>query len=166
MRPTCYMGIADYMDIAFPYAIRVKLPSDLEVIPPIRKFISEILLVSGFSAKFAFRSEIIVDAICNNAITHGNGSDADSEIEVACEVYADRFDVVVKDRGGSASNIERLKDAVQSGKQKTPLSDGEMAGMGLEIVKLLSETIELSVDENNLTSIHVVRKREDAPQGG
>ncbi|MCL2219209.1 MAG: ATP-binding protein [Chitinispirillia bacterium] len=153
------------MDIKFPYTIRVKLPSDLEVIPPIRKFISEILLVSGFSAKFAFRSEIIVDAICNNAITHGSGCDAENEIEVSCEVHSDRFEVVVKDRGGSASNIERLKEAVRAGKKGGKggalAEDYDTSGMGLEIVKLLSETIELSVDENNLTSIHVVRKRED-----
>jgi len=149
-------------EVNFPYTVKVKLPSDLEVIPPVRKFISEVLQVSGFSAKFAFRSEVIVDAICNNAITHGNGSDADSEIEVRMVVYADRVEVVVKDKGGSAVHLERLKDAVC--KEKTPLTACETAGMGLEIVKLLSETIELSVDENNVTSIHVVRKREDAAQ--
>jgi hypothetical protein len=45
-----------------------------------------------------------------------------------------------------------------------PLSDYESSGMGLEIVKLLSETIEINVDENNVTSIHVVRRREDMCQ--
>jgi anti-sigma regulatory factor (Ser/Thr protein kinase) len=151
------------MDVTFPYAIKVKLPSDLEVIPPIRKFISEVLQVSGFSAKFAFRSEIIVDAICNNAITHGSGGSAECEIEVVCEVHSDRMEVVVKDRGGSSANIERLREAVCGAKtDATSIAECEPAGMGLEIVKLLSETIELSVDENNLTSIHVVRKREDA----
>jgi anti-sigma regulatory factor (Ser/Thr protein kinase) len=148
------------MDIIFPYTVRVKLPSDLEVIPPIRKLISEMLVVSGFSAKFAFRSEIIVDAICNNAISYGSSGDAENEIEVCCEVHSDRFEVIVKDKGGSVSNVERLKDAVRSA-GKVPLDDFESPGMGLEIVRLLSETMELSVDENNLTSIHVVRKRED-----
>ncbi|MCL2182394.1 MAG: ATP-binding protein [Chitinispirillia bacterium] len=149
------------MDVTFPYTIRVKLPSDLEVIPPIRKFISEILVVSGFSAKFAFRSEIIVDAICNNAISYGSAGEAESEIEVSCEVYSDRFEVVVKDGGGSAPNIERLKEAIGARGAKSPIEEIESTGMGLEIVRLLSETMELSVDENNLTSIHVVRKRED-----
>jgi len=153
------------MDLTFPYTIRVRLPSDLEVIPSMRKFISEVLQVSGFSAKFAFRSEIIVDAICNNAITHGSGEDASSEIEVVCEIHADRMEVVVKDRGGSAANIERLREAVRRGGIGAPLNyEAGTAGMGLEIVKLLSETIELNVDENNLTSIHVVRKREDVGQ--
>jgi len=149
------------MELALPYTITVKLPSDLEIIPSIRKFVSEVLQVSGFSAKFAFRSEVIVDAICNNAICYGSGGDTDSEIEVACQMHSDRMEVVVKDRGGTASNIQRLQDAVRGDRSELPLT-GEFAGMGLEIVKLLSETIEFSVDENNLTSVHVVRKREDA----
>ena len=150
------------MELTFPYTIKVRLPSDLEVIPSMRKFVSEVLQVSGFSAKFAFRSEIIVDAICNNAITHGSGNDASSEIEVACEMYDDRMEVVVKDRGGSAADIGRLREAVRRNSLGLPLNyEAGASGMGLEIVKLLSETIELNVDENNLTSIHVVRRRED-----
>jgi serine/threonine-protein kinase RsbW len=146
----------------FPYTISVKLPSDLEIIPSIRKFVSEVLQVSGFSAKFAFRSEIIVDAICNNAITHGSAGNADSEVELAFTVFEDRVEVVVKDSGGSSANIEKLKEAVSRNRIGLSLPDYETGGMGLEIVKLLSETIELKVDENNVTSIHVVRKREDA----
>ena len=149
------------MELALPYVITVKLPSDLEIIPSIRKFVSEVLQVSGFSAKFAFRAEIIVDAICNNAICYGSGGDTDSEVEVDCEIHSDRMEVVVKDRGGSASHIKRLQDAVRGDRSELPLTS-ESFGMGLEIVKLLSESIEFNVDENNLTSVHVVRKREEA----
>jgi hypothetical protein len=54
-----------------------------------------------------------------------------------------------------------VKGAAKGG-SRTELSLSDYgAGMGLEIVKLLSETIELNVDENNLTSIRVIRKRED-----
>jgi len=148
------------VELALPYVITVKLPSDLEVIPSLRKFVSEVLQVSGFSAKFAFRTEIIVDAICNNAICYGSGGDNDSEVEVDCQIHSDRMEVLVKDRGGSALHIKRLQEAVQGNRPELPFA-GETFGMGLEIVKLLSETIEFSVDENNLTSVHVVRKRED-----
>ncbi|MDR0330584.1 MAG: ATP-binding protein [Chitinispirillales bacterium] len=152
------------MELTFPYTISVRLPSDLEIIPSIRKFVSEVLQVSGFSAKFAFRSEIIVDAICNNAITYGSEGGAESEVEASCVIYEDRMEIVVKDSGGTLTNIERLKDAVRRSRLGLPLSDYGPSGMGLEIVKLLSETIELNVDENNVTSIHVVRKREEVSQ--
>jgi serine/threonine-protein kinase RsbW len=150
------------MDLTFPYAVSVRLPGDLEIIPSIRKFVSEVLQVSGFSAKFAFRTEIIVDAICNNAITHGSVGGADSDVELSCIVHGDRFEVVVKDSGGSSADIEKLKEAVRRTRLGLPFPDYEAGGMGLEIVKLLSETIDITVDENNVTSIHVVRKREDA----
>jgi serine/threonine-protein kinase RsbW len=150
------------MDLTFPYTISVRLPSDLEIIPSIRKFVSEVLLVSGFSAKFAFRSEIIIDAICNNAITHGSAGGEDNDVELSCVIHGDRIEVVVKDSGGKPADIEKLKEAVRRNRMGLPLPDYEAGGMGLEIVKLLSETIDIKVDENNLTSIHVVRKREDA----
>ncbi len=150
------------MDLTFPYTVSVRLPSDLEIIPSIRKFVSEVLQVSGFSAKFAFRSEIIIDAICNNAITHGSAGSAENDVDLSCVIYGDRVEVVVKDHGGSASDIAKLKEAVRRNRMGLPLPDYEAGGMGLEIVKLLSETIDITVDENNVTSIHVVRKREDA----
>ena len=149
------------MDITFPYTIRVKLPGDLEAIPSVRKFISEALRVSGFSAKFAFRAEIIVDGVCNNAITYGNDLDAESEIEVVCRLHSDRMEIAVKDRGGAAHHIERLKEAVGSQESSLADIDYRSVGLGLEIVRLLSETMELTVDDNNLTLVHVVRKRED-----
>jgi len=147
--------------LTFPYTISVRLPSDLEIIPSIRKFVSEVLQVSGFSAKFAFRSEIIVDAICNNAITHGSSGGVDGEVELSCVIHGDRLEVVVRDNGGSSADIERLKEAVRRTRLGLPLPDYDSGGMGLEIVKLLSETIDINVDENNVTSIHVVRRRED-----
>jgi serine/threonine-protein kinase RsbW len=150
------------MDLTFPYTISVRLPSDLEIIPSIRKFVSEVLQVSGFSVKFAFRSEIIIDAICNNAITHGSAGNADNDVELSCIIHRDRVEVVVSDSGGTQADIEKLKEAVRRNRLGLPLPDYEAGGMGLEIVKLLSETIDIKVDENNVTSIHVVRKREDA----
>jgi anti-sigma regulatory factor (Ser/Thr protein kinase) len=132
------------------------------VIPPVRKFISEALQVSGFSTKFAFRTEIIVDAICNNAIAYGSAGNADSEVSVSCEICADCVEIAVKDRGGSAANVERLREAIRRSRLESPTKElEEDTGMGLEIVKLLSEAIELSVDENNLTSINVISRRED-----
>jgi len=150
------------MDLTFPYTVSVRMPSDLEIIPSIRKFVSEVLQVSGFGAKFAFRSEIIIDAICNNAITHGNAGSADNDVELSCVIYGDRLELVVRDGGGSVTDIEKLKEAVRRNRLGLPLPDYEAGGMGLEIVKLLSETIDITVDENNVTSIHVVRKRDDA----
>jgi anti-sigma regulatory factor (Ser/Thr protein kinase) len=146
-----------------PYKLRIKFPGDLEYIPAVRKFVSEMLLVSQFSPKFAFRSEIIVDEICNNAVTYGCSS-LDASVEVVCMVHDDRIEFQVKDGGGAAEDVKRLRDAVAAEKAAAEVMDGKRsaAGLGLEIVRLLSEEVNLEVDDNNLTSIRVVRKREDA----
>jgi len=149
------------MKQAFPYKITVKLPGDLEIVPSVRKYISETLAACGFSTKFVFRSEIIIDEICNNAISFGCGGDTDKEIELCCEIHEDRMEMLVKDRGGSQMHTDRLKEAVSKNRLGLPI-EYEDSRLGLEIVKLLSETIEFNVDENNVTSIHAVRRREEA----
>jgi len=54
-----------------PYIFKVKIPSHVDYIPPIRKFIAEVLQIKGFDSKFSFRSEVIVDEICYNAVMYG-----------------------------------------------------------------------------------------------
>ena len=147
-----------------PQKVKIKFPGDLEYIPAVRKYVSEMLQVNKFSPKFAFRSEIIVDEICNNAVAYGCPS-AESSVEVACIMFTDRIEFQVKDSGGSTSDIKRLRELVAAEEEK---GDSEKkpspAGLGLEIVRLLSEEVDLEVDDNNLTSIRVVRRREDEPK--
>ncbi|MGA2506747.1 MAG: ATP-binding protein [Chitinispirillaceae bacterium] len=134
-----------------PYRIAASFPGELEYIPLVRKLISDILQVLHFSAKFTFRSEFIVDELCNNAVTYGSGVDR-SMVDLVCETYIDRVEFTVKDRGGSSENIKRLRQAIAA----EPLGKGG----GLELVRMLAEKVTCSIDEKNLTQIHVVRKRE------
>ncbi|MBN1308477.1 MAG: ATP-binding protein [Chitinispirillaceae bacterium] len=144
--------------ISIPFSVNVRFPGDLDYIPAVRKFVSELLQVSDFSPKFAYRSEIIVDEICNNAVTYGCQTD-DAHIELLNKIFDDRIEFTIRDQGGTNNNLRRLKTAVKSGssgkkKQTKP-------GLGLEIVRMLSERLDVVIDEKNLTSVHVVRKRED-----
>ena len=140
------------MTSEIPHRIAVTFPGELEYIPLVRKLISDILQVMRFSAKFTFRSEFIVDELCNNAVTYGTSTDR-SLVELLCEAYVDRVEFTVKDQGGTTENIQRLRQAIAA----EPLAKGG----GLELVRLLSENVTFSIDDNNLTQIHVVRKRED-----
>jgi anti-sigma regulatory factor (Ser/Thr protein kinase) len=146
------------MNIQLPYKVELSFPGDIEYIPAIRKFISEILLVSHFSPKFAYRSEIIVDEICNNAVNYGCKTE-DARIDLICNIYEDGIDFTVKDPGGDNFHVERLKNALSVESDKK--SD---KGLGLEIVRMLSESLNVVIDEQNLTSVRVVRKRENFSQ--
>jgi anti-sigma regulatory factor (Ser/Thr protein kinase) len=150
------------MDLNKPYTVKVKFPGDLEYIPAIRKFMSDIFQANNFSQKFAFRSEIIVDELCSNAVNHGCRN-TDAEVELSCLIYSDHVEFQVRDEGGSRENLDKLKKVVE---ERTQDQLAELkaisgrGGLGLEIVRMLSEEMDLHIDQNNVTSLRVVRKRE------
>ena len=51
--------------------VAIDFPGDIEYIPDIRRFISNIIALRDFSRRFTFRTEIIIDELCNNAIKFG-----------------------------------------------------------------------------------------------
>ena len=152
------------MEEGFPYRLKFTFPGNLDYIFPVRKFISEMLLINNYSQKFAYRSEVIVDEICSNAVMYGCKSKND-QVEFACEVFPDKMEIQVKDRGGSIKDIERLRIALKNDDYYTKKDnrnfslDIESNCLGIEIVRLLSEEIELDIDEDNVTTIRILRKR-------
>lgn len=148
-----------------PYRLKLKIPSNLEYVAPIRKFVSEVLIVNNYSQKFAYRSEVIVDEVCTNAIVYGCNT-LDAYVDFSCEIYSDRIELQVKDQGGQSKDVDRLKLAIGSEEKIENYGKVDYFGknpcdgcMGLEIVRMLSEEVELSIDENNVTSLRVVRRR-------
>ncbi len=147
----------DLTNITFPFTFSVRFPGDLDYIASIRKFVSEVLRVSHFSSKFAYRSEFIVDEISNNAINYGC-NEVNAFIDLKCVVYQDKIEFTIKDPGGSKENLEKLQNAIKNDPPKDRTDDKRF---GIEIVRMLSESVDMNIDEKNLTSIHVVRKREE-----
>ena len=139
-----------------PSRISVSFPGELDYIPLVRKLVSDVLAVMNFSPKFTFRSELIVDELCNNAVCYGASIER-SAIELTCEVAGEKVEFTVKDPGGSKENINKLQAAISA---ELPLKTGN-AGHGMDLVRMLAENIDCTVDGKNVASIHVVRKRED-----
>lgn len=140
--------------------VSISLPSLMFYVPLFREFVADVLMRSGFTERFAYRTEIIVDELCTNAIRYGS-RDSTSRIEVKLTWSDDHIDLSVIDEGGSEENISSLRKIIDSPKPKN-VDTIPHSNLGLEIVKMLSENIEVSVDEDNITSVHIVRNREDA----
>jgi anti-sigma regulatory factor (Ser/Thr protein kinase) len=145
------------MNIAFPYKLAIRFPGDLDYIPSVRKFVSEVLQVSNFSTKFAYRSEIIVDEISNNAVNYGC-KEENAFIDLECLISEDKIEFTIKDQGGAKNDLEKLKTAI---KNELPSDEAKKKSLGIGIVRMLSESMDILIDEQNLTSIHIVRKREE-----
>jgi anti-sigma regulatory factor (Ser/Thr protein kinase) len=151
------------METETPYIFKVKIPADADYIPPIRKFVAEILQIKNFDPKFTFRSEVIVDEICHNAVTYGSQS-ADATVDLVCSIYSDKAEFQINDQGGSAEHVERLKTAMDKrdeALEKEVEFFKSNKGLGLEIVRMLSAEVDLKIGDDNVTSIRVVRKREE-----
>ena len=151
------------MDSEARYSIELKFPGDIDYIPAVRKFVAEMLQAANFSPKFAYRSEIVVDEICYNAITYGCQS-VDAEVKVVFSIFDDRVELVIKDPGkGDHRDRTRLQAAVEGKPLDVAHDDtGKKEKLGLEIVKMLSEELVFEIDDNNLTSVRVVRRRDDS----
>ncbi|MBD3345331.1 MAG: hypothetical protein GF401_09745 [Chitinivibrionales bacterium] len=149
------------------YKIKLQFPGDSEYIPPIRKFVAETLQACNFNPKFAYRSEIIVDEVCNNAVLYGCKS-SESMVELLFNIYPNRTEFIIKDPGGSKDDIDRLRKTVEKRGESVQLEPrSKKDKLGLEIVRMLSEEMDFQIDENNLTTVRVVRKKDDiepAPQ--
>lgn len=141
---------------AIPSGYSVHLPSDLEYIPPLRQFVAEIARVEGFSKKFCFRTEIIVDELVTNGILHGS-QDVHSSITMGVRFEAGSMNLSVQDQGGTRQNLENLKRAVYSPK---PPSNDKKKGRGLVIVQMLSSEIKIDLGENGQTQVHVVKTKD------
>jgi anti-sigma regulatory factor (Ser/Thr protein kinase) len=106
---------------------------------------------------------VIVDEICYNAVMYGSHS-IDATVDLICSVFPDRVEFQINDEGGSREHMERLKKVIE----KSDVVDKEtehsrsVKGLGLEIVRMLSAHINLRIKKDNVTSIHVVKNREDA----
>lgn len=139
----------------------VKLPSDLEYIPPLRQFVAEIARVEGFSKKFCFRTEIIVDELVTNGVLHGS-QDVHSAIALKARFAEGAMSLAVQDQGGSLQNLENLKRAVYSPK---PASGDKKKGRGLVIVQMLSSEVKIDLGEDGQTQVQVVKSKEpDEPK--
>lgn len=139
--------------------VSVSLPALMFYVPIFREFVADTLLRAGFTERFAYRTEIIVDELCTNAIRYGS-RERTSRIEIRLTWYDDRIDLSITDEGGNKENIDALQKVIN-----TELPEGtefKTTGdsLGLEIVKMLSEKIDVRVLDNNITSIHITRKRE------
>lgn len=140
----------------------LEIPGDVDYIPPARKFVYETMLSYGFSTKFAYRSEVVIDEVCNNAVMYGCNH-VEAVVYIHLSIFEDRIELEVRDSGGNIENKKRLRNSLDA--KKTHPSHLDQAidenTLGLEMVKLLASHMQVAVDDNNTTSIRVIRKREE-----
>lgn len=146
---------ASSAEMTAPAHYQIDLPSDLDLLPPLRQFIADLAKISGFSKRFCFRTEIIVDELATNAITHGSTA-LDSRVRIGATFAPADLQLTVHDGGGVQTNVESLRRAIHSA---PPKNQDPRKGRGLVIAQMLSDEVTIQV-ENGETVIKVVKRRD------
>jgi anti-sigma regulatory factor (Ser/Thr protein kinase) len=126
-------------------------------VPAVRRFISGIAKQKGYTARDSFRIETIVDEIANNAIEHGDAS----QPEISLELRIDRrkFELHVRNKT-LMDKANQLKHVIEANKE-TLNKGGDHRGRGLALVKLISHSINVSIDKTG-TEVKITKMREDS----
>ncbi|NLB63391.1 MAG: ATP-binding protein [Fibrobacter sp.] len=132
----------------------IEFPSDADYIPAVRKFIADGAVIEGFSQKFSYRTEIIVDELCNNAVKYGPRTQ-EGTVKINCRFEDDALQLVVQDPGGQEQDLQKLRIAIDT----VTGADKTSSGHGLEIVRMLSSGMELQQNRSGETIIKVMKKR-------
>ncbi|HLP41371.1 MAG TPA: ATP-binding protein [Fibrobacteria bacterium] len=136
--------------------VTLTMPPRLQAVPALRRFISGIARQKGYTARDAFRIETIVDEIANNAIEHGDASQG----EVGLELRIDRkkFELLVRNKT-LIDKAEQLRQVIEANRDQS--GGNEARGRGLALVKLISNSINVSIDKSG-TEVKITKMREDS----
>lgn len=133
--------------------LQIEFPVDADFIPAVRKFVAESSLIEGFTPKFSYRTEIIVDELCNNAVKFGP-TQPNNAIKIHCDFEPETLQLTVQDPGGNPKDVQNLRKAITMEQDRQ-----HFMGHGLEIVRMLTSGMEMTQTPSGETIIRVVKRR-------
>lgn len=135
--------------------IQLHIPSDTFYIEPVRAFVVNLAENFGFSLRRVADIQLVLDEICSNAVHHGS-ADPSVGVELYINLNANALEILVRDTGpkntpeGGWLTPERLAEIEMN---RSPSNE---RGHGIFIVKSLSDTHEMRLNETGGTDVRVV----------
>lgn len=135
--------------------IKLKIPSAVFYIDPVRAFIGNLAKNLGFPRKRVADIQLVIDEICSNAVHHGS---IDATVGVNLQIRSDAhaLEILVQDTGSRHKGRnnwlthERLSEIEAN---RSPSNEG---GHGIFIAKSLSDTYEIRINAAGGTDVRVV----------
>ncbi|MFH0919311.1 MAG: ATP-binding protein [Fibrobacterota bacterium] len=134
------------------HLVAIDFPGDIEYIPDVRRFISNIIGLREFSRRFTFRTEIIIDELCNNAIKFGRLKVGEF-ISLSCKISDAAVTLEVFNPGADEKELGRLRRAIAEEAD----SPDAPAGRGIRIIKILCSSIE--IEERGGTLVRILKQK-------
>ncbi len=132
--------------------VSLDFPGDMEYVADVRRLLSNIISLRGYSRRFTFRMEIIIDELCSNAVKFGRLRIGE-QISVSANIDDTSVEFVVSHPGTDPDGIIRLRQAIEAAKGG---GGSVVDGRGIQIVGILCDA--LSVETKGETVV-VARKQ-------
>ena len=135
--------------------LKLKIPSAVFYIEPIRAFIGNLAKNLGFSRKRVADIQLVLDEICSNAIHHGS-VDATAGVELRIRIDTRFLEILVKDTGAQHKGQDSWLTHERLSEIEANRSPSNESGHGIFIAKSLSDTHEMQPNAAGGTDVRVV----------
>ena len=135
--------------------IKLKIPSAVFYIEPIRAFIGNLAQNLGFSRKRVADIQLVLDEICSNAIHHGS-VDATVGIKLQIRIDTDSLEILVRDTGSRHTGQKSWLTHERLSEIEANRSPSSESGHGIFIAKSLSDIHEMRPNSAGGTDVRVV----------
>ncbi|MCM1534266.1 MAG: anti-sigma F factor [Corallococcus sp.] len=93
-----------------------------------------------------------VSEAVTNCIVHAYEGSQQGTIDIACDLYEDRIEVVITDYGKGIDNVEQAMQPFYTTGKK-----GERSGMGFTVMQAFCDKVEVN-SQQGLTTVTLVKK--------
>ena len=135
--------------------IKLKIPSAVFYIEPIRAFIGNLAHNLGFSRKRVADIQLVLDEICSNAIRHGS-VDATVGVKLQIRIAPHSLEILVRDTGSPQTGQKSWLTHERLAEIEANRSPSSESGHGIFIAKSLADTYEMHPNSAGGTDVRVV----------
>jgi len=112
--------------------IEIRIPAEPRFLKIVRSAINHICEIMGFSSDEKNNITLAVDEACTNIIKHAYGGATGQPIHIACHIFDDRLEILLRDFGKKA-DISAIKSR--------QLDDIRPGGLGVHLINCLMDTV-------------------------
>ena len=132
--------------------MELKISANIENEAFIRTAVSAFALSLNPSLDEISDLKTIISEAVSNAIIHGYNCDSSKEVYVKAIIVNNQMQITINDYGIGIKNLKEALNPSYSSKK-----DQERAGMGISIMKALSDEFSIRSEENIGTRVYVVK---------
>lgn len=124
----------------------------IDALEAISRFVSEFVAAQGLTESRKFDIQFVVEEIFTNMVKYDR--DGEQEIGVRLQIRGERLEVAVTDFGVEPFDVTRVPEP----NLERPLEERGPGGLGLHLVRKLSESLEYRHADGNSTVVVTMRR--------